>query len=355
MKPVSIDQFLPSVAIGDGVTNSSLFIQSLLIELGYSSDIYSFSIPPQLSGQIHHASGYRPNKNAALLYHHSMGHDHGSWLLNQPVRKQIVYHNITPAEFFPSDSALHYYASLGRRQLSDWQQAFDRALALSPLNHAELGQAGYTDIQTLPLLIDSRRLDGERAPPRFLAGWQGSYAFYLSVGRLVENKRQNLLIEAFYHLLQQRDDGSKLLLVGGVTSEDYTRGLQLHIHKLGLAGKVHITGKCSDAELRWLYRNARQYWCASAHEGFCMPLIEANHASLPIIALASSNIPDTLGESGLLLKNESPEAFAMAAHLIDTDEELQKQLVSAGLRNLARYERNQLRDKLAAWLVAGGY
>ena len=50
MTPVRIDQFAPSVAAGDGVTNGLLFTQSLLRDLGYESHIYSFNILKQMAG-----------------------------------------------------------------------------------------------------------------------------------------------------------------------------------------------------------------------------------------------------------------------------------------------------------------
>ncbi len=144
--------------------------------------------------------------------------------------------------------------------------------------------------------------------------------YYLAVGRLAENKRQYLLIEAFYHLLQlqkQADSSEppqRLILVGGTTSEAYAQGLEQYIFDLGLQDQVLLVGKCSEPELRWLYRNAHQYWCASAHEGFCMPLLEANYASLPVVTQARSNIPDALGEGGLLLDSDDPIVFAGDLH-----------------------------------------
>jgi len=351
MNTPSIDQFLPSVAAGDGVTNSSLFIRSLLVELGYRSNISSHAVPPELSGQIRHASAYRPCPEDLLIYHHSMGHDHGPWLLKQPVRKYLAYHNITPAEFFLSNPVLRQYATLGRQQLADWKDSFPRAIALSPLNHKELADAGYEDIRTLPLLIDSRRLDGAQQRPRFIDEATGANGYYLSVGRVVENKQQHLLVEAFFHTLQMQDRGHNLLLVGGISSEDYARALMLHIRKLGLETRIHLTGKCADSELRWLYKHACQYWCASAHEGFCMPLVEANHADLPVLSLAHSNVPATLGESGLLLESDDPIDFAHAALLIENDPQLRKKLVLAGQQNLRRFDRDLLKQQLRQWLA----
>lgn len=355
MNPLRIDQFAPSVAAGDGVTNGLLFTRSLLRDLDYQSDIYSFAIPEQLVGDILPALTFHPSQCALLLYHHSMGHDHGPWLLKQDCRKALVYHNITPPEFFPELSGLRRYAELGLEQLREWRTEFVHALAISPLNQRELKLAGYERSKTLPLLVDTRRLDGTSSEPRFMTEQPTDTRFYLAVGRLAENKRQYLLIEAFYHLLQlqksTQQPPQRLIIVGGTTSEDYARGLRQHVFQLGLQNQVLLVGKCSDAELRWLYKNAHQYWCASAHEGFCMPLLEANYASLPVVTQARSNIPETLGEGGLLLESDDPIDFALACHFLNIEPGLREKIIAAGLRNLQRYARENLRQALKGWLA----
>lgn len=355
MKPMSvrIDQFAPAVAVGDGVTNSLLFIRSLLRELGYASDIYTFSCPAGLQAEIHDAQRFDAQQCDLLLYHHSMGHEQGEWLLALACPCALVYHNITPAPFFAAGSVLHHYADLGRQQLSAWRERFVAALAVSALNAAELREADYTEVLTLPLLVDLTRLGGEQQKPAFLAAQPADAELYLAIGRLAENKRQYLLIEAFYHLCKQRGTDfarrARLLLAGGTTSEDYASGLHQYVAALGLLGRVLLPGKCSDAELRWLYAHARQYWCASAHEGFCMPLIEAAQADLPVLALATSNIPDTLGEGGLLLEGDDPLSFALASWQLEQQPCLRAQVVAGGQRNLQRYARPLLVEQLGQW------
>lgn len=347
-----IDQFAPAVAVGDGVSNSLLFIRSLLRELGYISNIYSFFIPEGLRGEVLPAERFVADTQSLLLYHHSMGHDHGDWLLRQRCAKALVYHNITPAEFFAPGSGLREYSELGRRQLRQWSSNFSGSLAVSPLNQQELVESGYCDSTCVPLLIDSDRLVGACERPAFL---MSDTRYYLAIGRLAENKRQQLLIEAYYHLQSDQlrsfeGTAHKLILVGGTSSEDYANGLRHHVARLGLHDQVLLPGKCSDAELRWLYRNADQYWCFSAHEGFCMPLIEANHAGTPVIAAARSNIPDTLGEGGLLLDSDDPVDFAVASQQLQRNIELRDAVIEGGRRNLERYARPRLKAQLAEWL-----
>lgn len=351
-----IDQLCPSIAPGDGVSNGLLFTQNLLRELGYQSDIYCHYVPESMSGKAKMAPTFKSEGCSLLLYHHSMGHDYEQWLYDQTCPKALVYHNITPPEFFPSGSWLQRYALLGLDQLDQWRNQFVCALADSPLNERELIEKGYSNTQTLPLLVDTRRLEGALAAPAFAAKQPKDTQIYLAVGRLAENKRQYLLIEAFYHLLQlQKRAGTvqpsqRLVLVGGTTSEAYAIGLETYILQLGLQDQVVLAGKCSEDELRWLYANAHQYWCASAHEGFCMPLLEANHASLPVVTQARSNIPATLGEGGLLVDSDDPVIFASASNLLNTETGLRDKIIAAGQRNLQRYEREYLKRQLLQWL-----
>ena len=43
----------------------------------------------------------------------------------------------------------------------------------------------------------------------------------------------------------------------------------------------------------------------SEHEGFCVPAIEAMWFDVPVLAFASSAIPETLGDAGLVFKDKS--------------------------------------------------
>lgn len=81
-----------------------------------------------------------------------------------------------------------------------------------------------------------------------------------------------------------------------------------------------------------------------------MPLIEAQHAGLPIIACAQSNVPDTTGEGGLLLGNDTPLNIALAAQLLNDTQGLREQIIAAGKRNLQRFDRKRLKEQLATWI-----
>ena len=85
--------------------------------------------------------------------------------------------------------------------------------------------------------------------------------------------------------------------------------LQKLIADLG-AHDVHFLGHVSDAELAAYYEVADLFLCASEHEGFCVPLMEAFHVGLPVVAYAATAIPATMDGGGVLYTDKDPAHVA---------------------------------------------
>lgn len=99
--------------------------------------------------------------------------------------------------------------------------------------------------------------------------------FLLCVAQHRKNKNLDVLIRAYE---QQRQAGvlthdTKLVLVGSEGPE--TAALSDLVRACGLQAQVIFLSGISDAQLRWLYENARLFVMASSIEGFCVPLVEA--------------------------------------------------------------------------------
>ena len=77
--------------------------------------------------------------------------------------------------------------------------------------------------------------------------------------------------------------------------------------------------RCPPGVLAAHYRHADVFVCLSEHEGFCVPLLEAMHHGLPVIAYAAAAVPETLGGAGLLLTDKSPATVAAAIHTVGSD------------------------------------
>ena len=79
------------------------------------------------------------------------------------------------------------------------------------------------------------------------------------------------------------------------------------------ADRFWFTGAVPDEDLAAYYRTASVYVSLSEHEGFCVPLLEAMAADVPVLAYASTAVPDTLGGAGMQFH---PKDLELAAELL---------------------------------------
>lgn len=354
MQIKAIHQFSPTCAVGDGVTNGLFFTRKLLRELGFQSEIYCFNIPDALRHEVRSVNDYPVDgQGQALLVHHSLGHDNASWVLARQEPKIIVYHNITPAEFFPPGSYLHRYCLLGRQQLRDWSRHCVGAIGDSDLNTAELLDSGYGNAVTIPMLVDIDKILA--SPCDDSVAEQTADTFnVLFIGRVCENKCQLDILEAFAELLHFIDRPARLMIVGGTTSEPYLQLIRDRIAELELADYVDLAGKVPADVLTGYYRAADVFLCMSEHEGFGMPLVEAMLYDVPVVAFDSSNIANTLGEGGLLLDSKDPQRTAVLLNLLASQPALRRQVIAAQRRNIERFRAATVRRQLADYLATLG-
>lgn len=113
-------------------------------------------------------------------------------------------------------------------------------------------------------------------------------------------KNMDRALEAFANLLKrygedQRIRATELCIVCGLDSAAKTRMLR-RAERLGLSGKVRLTGFIDDAALLRLYQRARCLFFPSLYEGFGLPLLEGLACGLPVASSNTSSLPEVGGE-----------------------------------------------------------
>src|SRR4030095_4423633 len=141
MKSVKVHQVLATLGYGDAIGHEVLGIQRALKRAGFQSDIFVQTADPRLEKLTR---DYRELVGASdpsnvLIHHFSLGSRASRIAYAVPDRMMLVYHNITPPEFF-----LHVHEKLaeqcytGRRELSIYPSRVDMALGDSEFNRREL-------------------------------------------------------------------------------------------------------------------------------------------------------------------------------------------------------------------------
>lgn len=354
MQIKSIHQFAFACSAGSGVTNSLFYVQKLLRELGFDSQIFSSSIPPELGDVIQPANAIPDDSDSILMVHHCLGYDDTDWLFALAMRKIMIYHNITPPALLPEGSELQKYAVLGREQLRTWQPHFFAAIGDSPLNSSELQAHAYPCVRTIPLLVDAERWTSSSFSSARWFDLKDAYNL-LFVGRICENKNQLALVELVHALSKLTHVPVRLILAGETTSPHYQERILKRVEELGMQSQFLMTGKLSDQDLVSLYQAVDVFVCMSEHEGFGMPLIEAMHFNLPVIAKNSSNIANTLGQAGWLLSETSSILeIATAIHSVMKEPALKRNLIQTQRQHLKHFSKQSCLQQLRAYFLELG-
>jgi glycosyltransferase involved in cell wall biosynthesis len=330
MSIVAVHQFHSGTAVGDAITDQMVRLQGDLRRLGYASQIYAEHIHPDLASSVRHYTEYQHATSTLMLVHHSMGHDAFDDVVAWQTPIVTVYHNITPPAFF-DDRSTRSYAQLGRAQLSKLAQRSLFGIADSNYNRRDMLDAGFERVDVLPVRTDFsgfRRSPVHGPPSDTSEDW-------LFVGRLVPNKQQHRLVEAFATYRKWFGVGH-LHLVGDLSYHPYVDVVRAMADEHQVGDHVTLHGKVSDRELVSCYHRAGAFVCLSEHEGFGIPLLEAMAANVPVIAARSSAIAETLGGAGVLLDTPTPEVICHTARLLAGDPDVSGRLVRRQARRLER-------------------
>jgi glycosyltransferase involved in cell wall biosynthesis len=325
-RPTAVNQYHGGTAVGDAITDQMLAWRQHLRALGHRSEIFADHVHPDLATEIRPLSAYLGDADALLIVHHSMGTDGFDDMLDLPERKALAFHNITPERFF-DDEHTRRYARLGQRQLRRFVPHASAAVADSGYNRRDLIRAGYERVSVIPVRTEFDMFHELRRDRRS-HDW-------LFVGRVVPNKRQLDLVEAFVHHARA-DRRVRLHLVGDLSFSSYVEQVCDRVRKLGLDHRVVLHGKVSDLQLLRLYERAGVFVCLSEHEGFGVPLLEAMAAGLPVVARASAAVPETMGGAGVLLHDEAADAIGHIVMTLTGDETWRSSVIDGQHRRIAR-------------------
>lgn len=340
-----VHQLAPNLAYGDAISNEMLEIRDTLRSAGVASDIIVKVAEPAVATEaIPH--GTRPlADDEGLIYHHSIGSEVTQTAIAHAGPKALVYHNITPAEYFlPYREDFAKLLRQGREQMWALAPEFAVSAGVSRYNAEELSCFGFESPQVTGLRIEPSSWNQPPTPVLLEKLWDGRPNI-LFVGRFAPNKRQDRLVQAFALLRSVCD--ARLVMAGWCPPDDpYSDSVRKLVRDLGIESDVFIPGHGPRADLHAMYRAADLFWSFSEHEGFCVPLIEAMWFEIPVLALAAAAVPETLGDAGMLFgdADDDGEIAIMASQLL-ADSALRAQIVS---RQRLRRERFRRRSTLPA-------
>ena len=344
-----VHQLLSGAGPVDAVTSQARAFRKLFTSWGWGGRDHAVWIDRRIDGDIRQFKALRAEPDDVVLMHYSAYAPKLRAVLDWPNPKLMLYHNVTPARWFwRYEPTVAVHCSLGRRQLPEFAQKMDLAAGVSQFNADELAEAGAPRTAVIPILFDEQRLepagDGEPAGPPTL----------LFVGRLAPHKRQDELIAAFSLYRRYHRPDARLVLVGEPLNRSYLASLR-RLADEHAPGAVTIESGLSAVELATRYRAASAFVCLSEHEGFCVPLLEAFHFGVPVIARPVGGVPEVAGDAALLINEYDPALTAELIAVLMGDSELRADLRARGRARLEAFAPEATAGKLCAAIesVAG--
>jgi L-malate glycosyltransferase len=343
MGMIRVHQVLATLGYGDAIGHEVLGIQRVLRAAGYDSEIFVETADSRLESltrDFRELVDFSHHDNL-LLHHFSLGSKASRTAFALPDRMALIYHNITPPEYFVGvHRTLARQCFRGRRELRAYANRCDLALGDSEFNRQDLEALGFPRTAVLPVVPDFSHLD--RAPNWLVAqDFDDDWTNILFVGRVIANKKIENLIRYFHAYHTSVNPRSRLLIVGAQSGfERYLASLHQLTATLGTS-HVHFIGHVSDEELVAFYELADLFLCASEHEGFCVPLVEAFYKQVPVLAYAATAVPSTMDGAGVLFDNTDPMHVAALMDAILSDAALQDRIVD---EQLAAVDRLRAQD-----------
>jgi glycosyltransferase involved in cell wall biosynthesis len=351
-RAAAVHQILATLGYGDAIGHEVLGIQRALRAAGVESEIIVETADPRLEPLT---VDYRDmvdqvQEQDLLIHHFSLGSRASRTAFALPARMVLVYHNITPPEYFlgvhPQLVRQCYH---GRRELLAYRGRCELALGDSEFNRQELEALGFPVTGVLPVVPDFSHLD-VAGDPRVLAAYDDDWTNLLFVGRVIPNKRPDDLIRFFDAYKRLYNPRSRLILAGAYGGFDrYLAQLHALIGRLDVRD-VHILGQVTNEELTSLYDCADLFLCASEHEGFCVPIVEAFYKRVPVAAFAATAVPATMDGGGVLYETREPARVAAIVHGLLSEADVEATVLAAQDAALARLRARDFEGTLLGFV-----
>jgi len=350
---VIINQWVPAAHKGDAIGDSARRVRDLLRAMGHQSELYALTIDDALRHEVRPFSDAAARRGEATIFHYALPSPMTEAFAALESGRVLQYHNVTPAAYFaPYDPALFRLASLGRDELATLAGRVELALGDSEYNRQELEALGFDRTGVFPIAVDTSRITQPAERPALDTLLDDGLVNFLFVGRIAPNKKIEDIIRLAEFYKRYVDAYYRFIFVGrfDVVPRYYSMIRALMAEFRFLNDRFVFTGPVSDEELAVYYRHAAVYISMSEHEGFCVPLVEAMAADVPVLAYAAAAVPDTLGGAGVQFAPKDLEYAAELLGQLAFDDDFRSRVIAGQRRRLADFGDARITRELTALL-----
>ncbi len=344
--------FVPHDAIGNDIAG----MMSSLSRFG-QVEIYSIHNYTKIPSITYtEALSFISDPKNILIYHHSIYWPEGENLLKKSKCKIVFkYHNVTPPSFFESYcTSSKKNSDLGQQQTYRLAQNFSEHLWLtdSQFNQTDLNLVKRK--MTIPPFHNIHTWNDFNPNNNSAEKSLRKEIKLIFVGRLAPNKAQHRLIQMLHAAKITLSQPMSLYLIGKSYTPKYLSFLKELTKQLEMDDCVHFVNEVNNKDLYFHYTTADAFVSMSQHEGFCVPIIEAQFLQTPIIALDIPAVRETIGSSDFLIKDNFFEFTEALVRLISNKKLRDENLQKGKLNYMARFNRPKIEELFIKTLSSEG-
>lgn len=351
--PVAFHQLLSGFADGDAISHCAVTLQEVFRRWGAASEIYVVNgrVAPAMRHLCRPLSEYRGIPGDVAIHHYSIASPAVETYLQTAARRVMIYHNITPPDYFAGfDDRVAAQLREALARLPEVVASSHACWADSAFNALDLTGAGCAQARVFPLVFSSEPLDvpdDGRVTDKFKV----KLTNVLYVGRIAPNKRVENLIETFYWYHKNLNPFSRLIIIGSDRScPAYFDMLRMLVGDYDLAN-VCFEGFASPEGLPSYYRLADVFVSTSDHEGYCLPLLEAMHMGVPVVAHGIGGMPEALGGAGVQYRGLKPSELSYLLHRVIHDDAVRAEVLASQARRMEAVRKRDIEGELRELLA----
>jgi len=337
-----IDQLVPAYHRGDAIGDAASHMKKFFLNQGFQSQIYCLSRDGELEAESQLFKSFpKPSPKDITILHFALPSPLTQAFRDLSSQKIMIFHNITPPEFFSGFSPeLMHISQMGREELESLVPHVSLVLADSEYNRQGTLKLGFQNAEVFPLFVDFNKY---LKPPNLLL-----YEFFndertniLFVSRIAPNKKIEDLIKVTFYYKKYISPLVRLIVVGKTST--IPRYYESLVH---LADEFYLkpeeicfTGHVPDEDMFALYQASDVFLSMSEHEGFGLPFFEAMIFDLPIVAYDCTAVPWTLEGSGVLFKDRNVAHVGELLNRVVHDQKLREKIVAGQKDRLEKFKR----------------
>lgn len=344
-----IDQLVPAFHRGDAIGDTVFHLKKFLISQGFQSQIYCLTRDKNLEEESALFSTFsKSSPSDIIILHFALCSPLTQAFRELPSKKIIIYHNITPPEFFSEfDQEMARISRQAREELKSLIPHVSLALADSEYNRQEMFELGFKRAEVFPLFVDFEKY--KKPFNRFMYKlFEDDRLNILFVGRIAPNKKIEDLIKVTFYFKKYISPLVRLIIAGKTsTVPKYYQSLICLADEFYLMPEeICFTGHIPDEEMFALYKASHIFLSLSEHEGFGLPFMESMIFDLPIIAYDCTAVASTLGGAGILVRNKRVSYLSELLNVVAHDQMLRKKIIKSQQQRLREFKDLELEKLL---------